>query len=198
MREGCREKADRAKGGRGTMTVDNPNPVVHAVQTDRKSKPRPVVTDEDEGAREPFCAGELFDLIRDIIDPEHPYTLEQLKVVRGYVHPRIHRPPCVGASCVGGVSGRAPANEVGFAALLRAAAVRTSARPLVLQWRRWHTGAPTSRTGRFSASLSSCVRPNPGSRRGSTPRVALPFQCMFEPQLTAGSACVCVCVWSGR
>jgi hypothetical protein len=111
------------------MTVDNPNPVVHAVQTDRKSKPRPVVDDEDEEAREPFCAGELFDLIRDIIDPEHPYTLEQLKVVRVYVQPHTDNSTLCGSLVCPRRVGQAPPNEVGFAALLRAAAVRTPARP---------------------------------------------------------------------
>ena len=31
--------------------------------------------------REPIDAAEIFDHIRDIIDPEHPYSLEQLNVV---------------------------------------------------------------------------------------------------------------------
>lgn len=33
------------------------------------------------GAREPIDAPEIFEHIRDICDPEHPYTLEQLNVV---------------------------------------------------------------------------------------------------------------------
>jgi hypothetical protein len=32
--------------------------------------------------RDPFTAGEVFDIIRNIQDPEHPLTLEQLNVVR--------------------------------------------------------------------------------------------------------------------
>jgi hypothetical protein len=33
------------------------------------------------GSREPIDAVEVFEHIRDITDPEHPYTLEQLNVV---------------------------------------------------------------------------------------------------------------------
>jgi hypothetical protein len=33
------------------------------------------------GGREPIDALEVFEHIRDITDPEHPYTLEQLNVV---------------------------------------------------------------------------------------------------------------------
>mmetsp|Transcript_34015 Transcript_34015/g.64986 ORF Transcript_34015/g.64986 Transcript_34015/m.64986 type:complete len:162 (+) Transcript_34015:150-635(+) len=63
------------------MAIDNPTPVVHAVVRER----RPVLLDEagsdDEMERELFSAGELFEHVRDIMDPEHPYTLEQLKVI---------------------------------------------------------------------------------------------------------------------
>jgi len=34
-----------------------------------------------EGEREPIDALEVFEHVRDIVDPEHPYTLEQLNVV---------------------------------------------------------------------------------------------------------------------
>jgi hypothetical protein len=43
------------------------------------SQARLVVPDESE--REPIDAVEIFDHIRDIADPEHPYSLEQLNVV---------------------------------------------------------------------------------------------------------------------
>lgn len=36
----------------------------------------------DENVEDPIDAWEIFDLIRDINDPEHPYTLEQLNVVQ--------------------------------------------------------------------------------------------------------------------
>ena len=35
-----------------------------------------------EEEREPIDSQEIFEHIRDINDPEHPYTLEQLNVVR--------------------------------------------------------------------------------------------------------------------
>lgn len=38
--------------------------------------------DLDDSTRDEFTASELFDLIRNINDPEHPLTLEQLNVVR--------------------------------------------------------------------------------------------------------------------
>lgn len=34
-----------------------------------------------DNIREPIDETEIFDHIRDIIDPEHPYSLEQLNVV---------------------------------------------------------------------------------------------------------------------
>jgi hypothetical protein len=37
------------------------------------------------GQREPIDALEVFDHIRDITDPEHPYTLEQLNVVEEHL-----------------------------------------------------------------------------------------------------------------
>ncbi|PIO69450.1 hypothetical protein TELCIR_08718 [Teladorsagia circumcincta] len=36
----------------------------------------------DESVEDPIDALEIFELIRDINDPEHPYTLEQLNVVQ--------------------------------------------------------------------------------------------------------------------
>lgn len=39
------------------------------------------VADTIAGGREPIDAAEIFDHIRDITDPEHPYSLEQLHVV---------------------------------------------------------------------------------------------------------------------
>lgn len=45
--------------------------------------PSRIVTksDLDPACRDPFDAREIFDLIRDINDPEHPLTLEELNVV---------------------------------------------------------------------------------------------------------------------
>ncbi|GAQ78364.1 hypothetical protein KFL_000120120 [Klebsormidium nitens] len=58
----------------------NPNPVIH----ERKSKAHRLDLPSvhgDEDAAEEFDATEIFDHIRDITDPEHPYSLEQLNVV---------------------------------------------------------------------------------------------------------------------
>ena len=59
----------------------NPNPVVHDRREDTSTKRRVRDDSADESVRDPFDALEVFEHIRDIIDPEHPYTLEQLKVV---------------------------------------------------------------------------------------------------------------------
>lgn len=62
----------------------NPNPVVHARKETSKRKvraPANVTQDNDDDVREPIDELEVFEHIRDITDPEHPYTLEQLNVV---------------------------------------------------------------------------------------------------------------------
>jgi len=38
--------------------------------------------EEKEEKREPFTSEEVFELLRDIQDPEHPLTLEQLSVIK--------------------------------------------------------------------------------------------------------------------
>lgn len=40
------------------------------------------ISSRDENVEDPIDSWEIFDLIRDINDPEHPYTLEQLNVVQ--------------------------------------------------------------------------------------------------------------------
>lgn len=57
----------------------NPNPVVH----ERRSRPPSAWPDfkGDEGSVELINREEIFYHIRDIEDPEHPYSLEQLNVV---------------------------------------------------------------------------------------------------------------------
>ncbi|EGD75517.1 hypothetical protein PTSG_06588 [Salpingoeca rosetta] len=42
----------------------------------------PCATDYDDDVVDAFDAREVFDLIRDINDPEHPHTLEELNVVQ--------------------------------------------------------------------------------------------------------------------
>ncbi|CAL9751460.1 unnamed protein product [Musa acuminata subsp. burmannicoides] len=56
----------------------NANPVVYE-RKERQVRSVPTVIDED--AEELIDQQEIFDYIRDIQDPEHPYTLEELKVV---------------------------------------------------------------------------------------------------------------------
>ncbi|GAB4813401.1 hypothetical protein N2152v2_000447 [Parachlorella kessleri] len=56
----------------------NPAPVVHERRATAKRAARGV---EGEDGREAIDALEIFEHIRDITDPEHPYTLEQLSVV---------------------------------------------------------------------------------------------------------------------
>ncbi|KAI8815700.1 uncharacterized protein EV422DRAFT_345631 [Fimicolochytrium jonesii] len=65
------------------MTTDklNANPVVYDVGT-KSSRREARPEDEDELAADPFDSEEIFDLIRNINDPEHPLTLEQLNVTQ--------------------------------------------------------------------------------------------------------------------
>lgn len=56
----------------------NANPIVY----ERKERQvRSTPADIDESAAEPIDTQEVFDHVRDIKDPEHPYSLEELKVV---------------------------------------------------------------------------------------------------------------------
>jgi hypothetical protein len=64
--------ADRLK------PLENINPKLYSTQTDRKHDDN----ERNEAVRDPFDSQEIFDLIRSINDPEHPYTLEQLQVVK--------------------------------------------------------------------------------------------------------------------
>jgi len=56
----------------------NANPEIHdAVRHERQA----AGTEFDESVRDPIDSLELFELLRTIRDPEHPNTLEQLKVM---------------------------------------------------------------------------------------------------------------------
>ena len=57
--------------------LENINPVVYQKKTDRSLLPE----EEDETITDEFDSREVFDLIRNINDPEHPLTLEELNVV---------------------------------------------------------------------------------------------------------------------
>nr|XP_034588546.1 protein AE7-like [Setaria viridis]TKW23650.1 hypothetical protein SEVIR_3G000500v2 [Setaria viridis] len=60
------------------MGLINANPVIHE-KKERRVRQAPETTDEN--AVELIDQLEIFDHIRDIKDPEHPYSLEQLNVV---------------------------------------------------------------------------------------------------------------------
>lgn len=60
-----------------TKTADNVNPHIYDKGLDREKSS----TDYDEDITDDFDAREIFDLIRNINDPEHPLTLEELRVV---------------------------------------------------------------------------------------------------------------------
>ncbi|KAK9802584.1 hypothetical protein WJX73_007562 [Symbiochloris irregularis] len=57
----------------------NPAPKLYSRKTTVRDKIQPASL--DAGDREPIDALEVFEHIRDITDPEHPYSLEQLNVV---------------------------------------------------------------------------------------------------------------------
>lgn len=67
---------------RKNRKMENENPVVYEVRRNAALESSWKSLDfSDELEREPFDADEVFELIRNINDPEHPLTLEQLKVV---------------------------------------------------------------------------------------------------------------------
>ncbi|XP_044967828.1 protein AE7-like, partial [Hordeum vulgare subsp. vulgare] len=64
--------------GKIVMELINANPVIHEK---RERRTRQAPEDIDENATEAIDQLEIFDHIRDIKDPEHPYSLEDLNVV---------------------------------------------------------------------------------------------------------------------
>lgn len=60
-----------------TKLADNVNPHIYDKGFDREKSS----TDYDEDIIDEFDSREVFDLIRNINDPEHPLTLEELRVV---------------------------------------------------------------------------------------------------------------------
>lgn len=94
-----------------TKIADNINPHVY-----EKGSAREITTEErNEDVRDEIDEREIFDLIRNINDPEHPLTLEELRVVeeknvlidnkenlvRVYFTPTI--PHCSMATLIGGL-----------------------------------------------------------------------------------------------
>lgn len=60
------------------VELENAAPTIHD-----KAAARPVLPSElDDTVADPFDTREVFDLLRDINDPEHPLTLEELNVVK--------------------------------------------------------------------------------------------------------------------
>ena len=57
--------------------LDNVNPTLYDRTLDRAV----TEADYDDDIEDPVDVREIFDMIRDINDPEHPLTLEQLNVV---------------------------------------------------------------------------------------------------------------------
>ncbi|KAI8819800.1 hypothetical protein BJ741DRAFT_644121 [Chytriomyces cf. hyalinus JEL632] len=70
------------------MGLDNVNPTVYSVSKDtygQSARSKLESTDSEtemQAEAEEIDAGEVFDLIRNINDPEHPLTLEQLHVAQ--------------------------------------------------------------------------------------------------------------------
>ncbi|XP_055383605.1 MIP18 family protein galla-2 [Condylostylus longicornis] len=58
--------------------IENINPNVYQKCNERET----TVAEYDENIEDPFDEREIFDLIRNINDPEHPLTLEELHVVQ--------------------------------------------------------------------------------------------------------------------
>jgi hypothetical protein len=67
----------------------NPNPIIHARRHTqrRRGAGAPAAQQQQQHAqqrqrqRDPIDSLEIFEHLRDITDPEHPYTLEQLNVL---------------------------------------------------------------------------------------------------------------------
>lgn len=59
----------------------NPAPIVHARRHTQRCAGGTTPTSGGGLGREPIDALEVFEHLRDITDPEHPYTLEQLNVL---------------------------------------------------------------------------------------------------------------------
>ncbi|KAM3955160.1 MIP18 family protein galla-2 [Aphomia sociella] len=60
-----------------TKVADNVNPHVYEKGSERET----TNADHDEDVADEFDEREIFDLIRNINDPEHPLTLEELRVI---------------------------------------------------------------------------------------------------------------------
>ena len=63
-------------------TFENPNPIIHSV-SQAPSSDLSLSRDNiwDDSTPDPYTPSEIYNLIRNINDPEHPLSLEQLNVV---------------------------------------------------------------------------------------------------------------------
>jgi len=75
--ENKNNKNNTCKSVSAVMTLDNSNPNIFNQIKDRDVTPG----DWDDSITDDIDSREIFDLIRNIKDPEHPLTLEQLNVV---------------------------------------------------------------------------------------------------------------------
>ena len=60
----------------------NPSPLVRRARSKSCTARTSRVDDSNDRTVEPFASTEIFDHIKNINDPEHPYSLEQLDVVK--------------------------------------------------------------------------------------------------------------------
>lgn len=61
--------------------IQNANPTVYLVSNKMQVETKYLENIDDENEIEPITSGEVFEYIRNLNDPEHPLTLEQLNVV---------------------------------------------------------------------------------------------------------------------
>ncbi|KAJ3411468.1 fumarase fum1 [Chytridiales sp. JEL 0842] len=78
-------KLDQQPEKTGSMdrgTLDNSNPIVFEVSQERRNRKVASDYENDDSVVDQIDADEIYDLIRNINDPEHPLTLEQLHVAQ--------------------------------------------------------------------------------------------------------------------
>uniref|UniRef100_A0A7S2AZ41 MIP18 family-like domain-containing protein n=1 Tax=Pycnococcus provasolii TaxID=41880 RepID=A0A7S2AZ41_9CHLO len=67
-----------------TRHLDNPSPVLIAPRPPRSSRAAQSsdLGSDSPGSQEGWSSADVFELLRTIVDPEHPHTLEELGVVK--------------------------------------------------------------------------------------------------------------------
>ncbi|CCW65384.1 unnamed protein product [Phytomonas sp. EM1] len=61
--------------------VENPSPKIYDVSLNTARTPEELDAEDDDAIEDPIDSLEVFEHIRRIRDPEHPHTLEELKVL---------------------------------------------------------------------------------------------------------------------